>query len=557
MDGKRSKAAVNPADSATGDTHSTGANIPDTRPTGGAAANSRSIREPVAAATAVTEQPTAATMVPAPRQKASKTGHSDRTEKVQPGEGKMTGAASQNDADHLFVLLAVQPEIKSVSDLAGRNIAIDDRQSQSSDSARRALAAAGAADVQLSGGQTKALIRLIRGEVPAAVLTLAYPEWAEWFPEIAGFKVLRFPLAPRSSKPAQETAGNAADGSNAETIYEQVEAAKAFAERITAAAAVLAPIQTAGRSSRPESGLPGNIDRPFALLMARPEIKSLSNLASKAIAFDSRQFASDDNLRAAIVAAGASEVVLIDSQAKAIDRLIGGEVPAAVLTLVSQEAAEWFPEIAGFKVFRIPLAPVSLKARQESGGNATVGSHAARANIGDKYPGGDVANSRTRTLREQIAAATGVAEQVTASTAVSAKDQQASSAGRSVRAETAQPDDAGKVAPASNKTERLVALVMARLEIKAVSDLAGRIVAIDDRQSASNSSIEAAIVAAGATSVQLSEGRANAIDRVIGGEVPAAVLTLVSPDAAEWFPEIAGFRVFRLPLAPRSLKARL
>ena len=37
----------------------------------------------------------------------------------------------------------------------------------------------------------------------------------------------------------------------------------------------------------------------------------------------------------------------------------------------------------------------------------------------------------------------------------------------------------------------------------------------------------------------------------------AAVLTLVSPEAAEWFPEIPGFRVFRIPLSPRSVKARL
>jgi hypothetical protein len=51
--------------------------------------------------------------------------------------------------------------------------------------------------------------------------------------------------------------------------------------------------------------------------------------------------------------------------------------------------------------------------------------------------------------------------------------------------------------------------------------------------------------------------RAKAINRLIGGEVPAAVLTLVSPEAAEAFPEIAGFKIFRIPLSPRSLKTRL
>jgi TRAP-type uncharacterized transport system substrate-binding protein len=84
-----------------------------------------------------------------------------------------------------------------------------------------------------------------------------------------------------------------------------------------------------------------------------------------------------------------------------------------------------------------------------------------------------------------------------------------------------------------------------------VSDLSGKEVAIEDRQSASNASIRTAITAAGATDVQLNEGHAKAIDRLIAGEVPAAVLTLVSPEAAEWFPDMPGFTIFRVPLAPR------
>jgi hypothetical protein len=63
-----------------------------------------------------------------------------------------------------------------------------------------------------------------------------------------------------------------------------------------------------------------------------------------------------------------------------------------------------------------------------------------------------------------------------------------------------------------------------------------------------------ALVAAGAGEVQLSMGDAKAVDRVVDGEVPAAVLTLVSSDAAETFPEIAGYNVFRIPLSPGSLK---
>jgi hypothetical protein len=63
-----------------------------------------------------------------------------------------------------------------------------------------------------------------------------------------------------------------------------------------------------------------------------------------------------------------------------------------------------------------------------------------------------------------------------------------------------------------------------------------------------------ALMAAGAGEVQFSEAKAGAVERLIRGEVPAAVLTLASREAAEGFPDIAGFRTFRVPL---SLKARL
>jgi ABC-type phosphate/phosphonate transport system substrate-binding protein len=134
--------------------------------------------------------------------------------------------------------------------------------------------------------------------------------------------------------------------------------------------------------------------------------------------------------------------------------------------------------------------------------------------------------------------------------AVPAPAQTASDTDPSNRSEP--PADAEKTAPASpNNANLLVALLMARSDIKSVSDLAGKDIAIDDRQSASNDNVRTAIVAAGAAEVQLSEGQTTAIDRLISGEVPAAVLTLVSPEAAEGFPEIAGFKIFRIPLSPR------
>ena len=81
----------------------------------------------------------------------------------------------------------------------------------------------------------------------------------------------------------------------------------------------------------------------------------VSDLTSKTIAVDNKYAASNDKIRTAIVAAGANEAQLSDGETKATDRVMSGDVPAAVLALVSSEAADGFPEIAGFKIFRIPL----------------------------------------------------------------------------------------------------------------------------------------------------------------------------------------------------------
>jgi hypothetical protein len=128
----------------------------------------------------------------------------------------------------------------------------------------------------------------------------------------------------------------AAMDSRARTTQAQVTAATAIAERVTATTAV-------------------------AILLARPEIKSLSDLAGRNIAIDDKQAAVSINIGVAMAAAGAAEVQLTASQTKAIDRVIGGEVPASVLTLASPEAAEGFPEITGFKIFRIPLSDARPK----------------------------------------------------------------------------------------------------------------------------------------------------------------------------------------------------
>jgi hypothetical protein len=128
----------------------------------------------------------------------------------------------------------------------------------------------------------------------------------------------------------------AAAGSNARTVQDQVTAAMAVAERMTTATAV-------------------------ALVMAGPEIKSVSDLANKNIAIDSRLSASNSNVRNAIVSAGAADVQLSEAQTGAVGRVISGATPAAVLTLVSPEAAEQFPDVTGYKIFRIQLSRSGAK----------------------------------------------------------------------------------------------------------------------------------------------------------------------------------------------------
>jgi TRAP-type uncharacterized transport system substrate-binding protein len=100
----------------------------------------------------------------------------------------------------------------------------------------------------------------------------------------------------------------------------------------------------------------------------------------------------------------------------------------------------------------------------------------------------------------------------------------------------------------------MVAVLMTRSDIDSVSALTGKTIAIDSRYSESNADIRTAIVAAGGSRVQLSEGQTTAMDRLVNGEVPAAVLALVSVDAADGFPKIAAFKTFQIPLSPGAVK---
>jgi hypothetical protein len=162
--------------------------------------------------------------------------------------------------------------------------------------------------------------------------------------------------------PASTADYYAAAGSDAKTVREQVVAATSAAEQVTTSAALpIADARKTANANRAASTLSGNADFMVAILLARPEIQSVSGLAGKSIAIDSGRSASNGNVKTGIGDAGAADVQLSEGPAKAVDRLIDGEVPAAVVALVSPKAAEGFPEIAGFKVLRILLWPRSLQ----------------------------------------------------------------------------------------------------------------------------------------------------------------------------------------------------
>jgi hypothetical protein len=224
-------------------------------------------------------------------------------------------------------------------------------------------------------------------------------------------------------------------------------------------------------------------------------------------------------------------------------------------TAAGEKSPEKFPKAAGRGATRIreaessPAAndrtakqavptsaemPKAKTTNSQPADKAVAASDSAVAMIADPALTGETAtHSTTRTTLGQVTAAVAVAEQITAAMAA--------------------PLEPNEKTGNADRSDLRTAVLMVRPQIKSVSELAGREVAVDGNLSAAASNrVRTAIAAAGAGEVQLAESRGKAVDRVISGEVPAAVLTLVSPEAAEMFPKIAGFRILRIPLTARS-----
>jgi Type VI secretion system VasI, EvfG, VC_A0118 len=99
---------------------------------------------------------------------------------------------------------------------------------------------------------------------------------------------------------------------------------------------------------------------------------------------------------------------------------------------------------------RIPLPARSLKTQPQPASHAAAYSDTTRANIADSHPtGGAVANSNIKTMQEQVAAATAVAERMTVGAVDPAPEPEANNKDRSNQSETVLRGDAEKTAPAS------------------------------------------------------------------------------------------------------------
>jgi hypothetical protein len=306
---------------------------------------------------------------------ASESTPQERAVVAQAGDHSKAPPVSPGDAERTVALLLVAPEIKSLSELAGKDIAIDEATSASNDEARRWLAAL--VNAELAAGRTNALDRLVKGEVSAAVLTLSYPETAEWSSEVAGFKVFRIPVVKRplksGSAPAEAAASDTQSANSqlspppsevhaAAVDHEAVASIDTKArERMRIATVLAEHVMTLRDAEKKAAASPNTGELSVAVVVAGPEVKSVADLAGKIIAIDDRHFNLHTRIQAAFVVAGATDSLLTASETKAADRLLSGKAAAAVLTMVYPETG--FSAIEGYSVFRVSLEHREIKVR--------------------------------------------------------------------------------------------------------------------------------------------------------------------------------------------------
>jgi hypothetical protein len=164
------------------------------------------------------------------------------------------------------------------------------------------------------------------------------------------------------SQPAQQAVLAPLANAPEETKAATLEAVVELAGRLTKEAAhdVMSIVTQRNSGNGSDVEVTGSVPRNdprVALLIVKDGTLSIPELARKTVALDSDLSGSDAAIRTALAAAGATEVQLSEDQAKAIGRLLQDEVPGAILGLVLQNAAESFPDVDGYRIFRIPLSP--------------------------------------------------------------------------------------------------------------------------------------------------------------------------------------------------------
>jgi hypothetical protein len=108
--------------------------------------------------------------------------------------GSTAGSATD---DPRIALLITKGAVLTISELAGKSIAIDSNLSESDAAIRVALVAAGAPEIQISEDRSKPLSKMLRDEVPGAVIGLVLPDRLHDIPpQVEGYRVFQVPLSP-------------------------------------------------------------------------------------------------------------------------------------------------------------------------------------------------------------------------------------------------------------------------------------------------------------------------------------------------------------------------
>ena len=129
------------------------------------------------------------------------------------------------------------------------------------------------------------------------------------------------------------------------------------------------------------------------------------------------------------------------------------------------------------------------------------------------------------------------------------KDEDASSVSREavLKADRSKiPAARADLASVSRPVAQSVLIILAQPDVTNLFDLNNKAVVIAGLTSISLATVDTALSAAGAGAVQLTQGTKSDIDKLLDGKVSAAIIACVTPERAQSFPEIAGFRLLRV-----------